>query len=744
MAYINGSGREETWEKLQERLQKARRKQSTASSTRSSGKGTPHPRNGYRRTPPPKHLPSLDTRNGYRTPPVDTPVSGFPGNLRTSSYEVVPPLIPREDAFERDPYNDRDYGYTDYHNQRNYRDNPYQDYYDPHDRRNYLDPRQPRDYARHNPTKKQPSHDRSSHYSKPSTYRDLSQRTDPKSKSVVNGYSHNPSRKSKHKTSILPEDLYSGLRYNGYKPSAYASYPYTKSKKKKKVLVRYRKTTDTGSDTSSRTSSAVSQPAGYGYLPGEEKYLQPGQKYLPIGEQNQYTNHDPQLQYINPLPTNPYISPRGPITYLTVGDNYANPDEPRQYSPNIQAMLLDAEMRDDTSDSGRQSKYDYLESALKGKKKRRRQRRQRYSTPDEAAVAIQSAYRGYAVRRNVEPAKYLGNGDFAQGVVNEIIDEFLVSEAIPDMLIEVLTERKYLPKEHPAFIPAVLACEDIVDETVEEIAEEVVVKMTSHMVDKYMTDKWDQKDYIEEYSDELVDQVVTENIELVVADTIEDLVQDHLNRAAVYDAFVELYEDIEKPYVEDAVREAIFEVILEDYIDDFVNEEVQNLHKELAEETLARYDAAVIKKQHREVATHAGDVVIDSFFLDYLLTMIARNGKIWTEREYFDKFLDAMTLDVLLSQYFNIRDLRKLTEDHKALKHFHEDVVTDVLTNALVTELSEQLDEDMEDLHEYEIELDKPDEDEEETPRYSPAPPLPMVDLSRWMGKNNLLKPYEK
>ncbi|XP_070551548.1 probable inactive protein kinase DDB_G0270444 [Ptychodera flava] len=144
--------------------------------------------------------------------------------------------------------------------------------------------------------------------------------------------------------------------------------------------------------------------------------------------------------------------------------------------------------------------------------------------------------------------------------------------------------------------------------------EEMVIKSTTARLDSYMADQWKTRDHVEEFSSDLVDEVVKESVELVVADTIEDLVQDHLNRAAVYDAFMELYEEVEKPNVEDAVREAIFEVILEDFVEDFVKEEVLELHKELAEETLARYDAAVIKKQHREVSAHAEESLLRAFF----------------------------------------------------------------------------------------------------------------------------------
>ncbi|XP_070551547.1 uncharacterized protein [Ptychodera flava] len=244
MANIYDRGREETWEKLQEKLQKARKKQSssrqnTASSTRSyAGKVSPSYRNGYHRTPPPKHLPQLDTPPGHNTPSIDTPVSGYPGNLRRSTYEVVPPLVPREDAFEREPSIDSHY--SDYPRDRSSHYDPryHRDYPDPIDQRNFLDPSDPRGYARHDPGKgkgrSNPGSYGYSNRSKQSSKYSGKPKGSYGSKTVANGYSRNPS----HKTNGVaePDDLYSSLRYNGFQPSILGIYRYPKTKRRENCL----------------------------------------------------------------------------------------------------------------------------------------------------------------------------------------------------------------------------------------------------------------------------------------------------------------------------------------------------------------------------------------------------------------------------------------------------------------------------------------------------------------------------
>ncbi|XP_077867052.1 uncharacterized protein LOC144355906 [Saccoglossus kowalevskii] len=401
MATTRPREREETWDKLQERLQRRRKDQlsrtGTASSNNSYRKTPPRGRNGYHRTPPPRHLPSLDSPPGYMTAPVDSPVSGpYPslGPLRRTSYEVVPPLMPHIDAYERDPFSDADSydprvakGYREpyrsqddkkHHSNRHHsRPNPYQNgYVDPAafnrltDRTNYSGLKHDRSHRSHSYQPEKSHH-----------------------QSITNGHtSTNRSGKSKIHSSL--QDPYSDLRYNGLKKPMYDSYPSMKKRKKKRIYVKYHRP---GSDTSNRTSTAQSEPQ---YLPGEQKYLSPSLQYLPGNERSQYGHANPNLQYINPEPMhlNQFASPgRGPIAYLTVGPGYANDNEPKESDP-VNYPILPV---DDDDFSGRHSKYDHLGPFLKvssqGRKKKKHRRR--FSTPDDAAVAIQSMYRGYATRK---------------------------------------------------------------------------------------------------------------------------------------------------------------------------------------------------------------------------------------------------------------------------------------------------------------------------------------------------------
>jgi len=58
-----------------------------------------------------------------------------------------------------------------------------------------------------------------------------------------------------------------------------------------------------------------------------------------------------------------------------------------------------------------------------------------------AAVVIQRCFRGYLTRRNLEFQQFLSNRWLAATLVEQLIDEVLRTDLVPDILIELLQER---------------------------------------------------------------------------------------------------------------------------------------------------------------------------------------------------------------------------------------------------------------------------------------------------------------
>ncbi|XP_078674709.1 uncharacterized protein LOC144912848 [Branchiostoma floridae x Branchiostoma belcheri] len=182
------------------------------------------------------------------------------------------------------------------------------------------------------------------------------------------------------------------------------------------------------------------------------------------------------------------------------------------------------------------------------------------------------------------------------------------------------------------------------------------------------------------------------------------------------------------------VREAVFDVILEQMIDtEIVSEVVEEEARSTSTQVLEKYDNAVQRRELREseekhkVASRANKRLLDGVFLHHLLNLFARDGQVMSREDLALKSLDGIILDNLLKQYFMVRNSRQFTLDNWPTKRLHEKVVTDTAVDVVLTELGQQLDEDMEDLHEYEWQLEDPDSFR-----------AGGMDLKEWLGKLNV------
>eukprot|EP00105_Crassostrea_gigas_P016646 XP_011434107.1 PREDICTED: uncharacterized protein LOC105333013 [Crassostrea gigas] len=175
------------------------------------------------------------------------------------------------------------------------------------------------------------------------------------------------------------------------------------------------------------------------------------------------------------------------------------------------------------------------------------------------------------------------------------------------------------------------------------------------------------------------------------AAVVDDLLLDHL-------------QDIEGEMVDDV----ILEVILEEFINTYVIEpEMEEEISEIAKEVLEHYDTKIEKKELREISKKAGNRLMESICLEYLLSLISRQGKVWNESDHANKFLDDVILNILVSQYTNVIINREKTISNQSLKKLHEKVVSDVALDLLLQQLSSSLDEDLADVDEYERGIDE-------------------------------------
>lgn len=261
-----------------------------------------------------------------------------------------------------------------------------------------------------------------------------------------------------------------------------------------------------------------------------------------------------------------------------------------------------------------------------------------------------------------------------------------------------------------SYAPTIIG-DDIVDDVVKSMTREAVRGGLSEMVNEYLgnsTNFAESGDPLTRFLDKLFEEAIQDSTEEVVRDTVRELASDHMSvnstAAVVDDLLLDHLQDIEGEMVDDV----ILEVILEEFINTYVIEpEMEEEISEIAKEVLEHYDTKIEKKELREISKKAGNRLLESICLEYLLSLISRQGKVWNESDHANKFLDDVILNILVSQYTNVIINREKTISNQSLKKLHEKVVSDVALDLLLQQLSSSLDEDLADVDEYERGIDE-------------------------------------
>lgn len=275
--------------------------------------------------------------------------------------------------------------------------------------------------------------------------------------------------------------------------------------------------------------------------------------------------------------------------------------------------------------------------------------------------------------------------------------------------------REDLTKKYKAFniksYPAASIGDDIVHDVVKLMTREAVRGALGEMVNEYLgnsTNFSESGDPLTRFLDNLVEEAIQDSTEEVVRETVRELASDHMRVnstvAVVDDILLDHLQDIQGEIVDDV----ILEVILEEFINVYVIEhELEEEMSEIAKDVLEHYDTKIEKKELREISNKAGDRLMESICLEYLLSLISRQGKVWNESDLANKFLDDVILNILLGQYTDVIFNMEKTISNKTLKKLHEKVVSDVALDLLLQQLSSSLDEDLADVDEYERGIDE-------------------------------------
>ncbi|XP_069803872.1 uncharacterized protein [Dendropsophus ebraccatus] len=273
------------------------------------------------------------------------------------------------------------------------------------------------------------------------------------------------------------------------------------------------------------------------------------------------------------------------------------------------------------------------------------------------------------------------NKRFAQDFVDSFIAEILMDEIVPDVLIETLTNSTQMSKK------------------------------------KYNTKKrshWKSDDYrgksagsvSKSLLDELLIEILRDLSAHVLRRMMRDFVDDHLVRAALHDCIDEILTNIIQTELLSMVDELNTETQHDRLLDNLIQSVIDKEVKDTVVSVLTECDDQLSEFHKNQITVTANKHVVDIFLLEHLLGMIGSHEPLAFGKDPMQCLLDSIMLDVLLREQVSIQRVQQSTLENYPAMVFHQNTVSKVALEVILTELHMILVEDMEDIFEYERDVE--------------------------------------
>ncbi|KAM3922071.1 uncharacterized protein RB166_011381 isoform 1-T3 [Leptodactylus fuscus] len=273
------------------------------------------------------------------------------------------------------------------------------------------------------------------------------------------------------------------------------------------------------------------------------------------------------------------------------------------------------------------------------------------------------------------------NKHFAGDFVDSMLSEVLVNEIVPDVLIEALTDDTQLPKK------------------------------------KYYSKKssrhWKSDNYrgsAGSHSMSLLDELLIEILRDLSAHVlrrmVRDFVDDHLVRAALHDCIDEILTSIIQSELSSMVEELNTEVEHDTLLDNLIRSVIDKEVKNTVISVLTECDDQLSELHKDQITVTANKHIIDMLLLEHLLGMIGTHEPLMFGKDPMQCLLDSIMLDVLLREQVTIQQVQQDTFENYPAMLFHQNTVSKVALEVILTELNMMLVEDMEDIFEYERDVE--------------------------------------
>lgn len=238
---------------------------------------------------------------------------------------------------------------------------------------------------------------------------------------------------------------------------------------------------------------------------------------------------------------------------------------------------------------------------------------------------------------------------------------------------------------------------------IKELLHDIVKESASELAEDYLEEKRLQHDPLDEFLTSLLSDAVDLSVRELVREAVVEMAESHMLDTQATQIYLGVFQDHLKEIMPDVLNEVQFELIAEEFIqEEVIAPEVEEESTSIAKETLKHYDNKVARREFSEVFRKAGQQLADSMLVGYLMSVIARQGKLHTQNDHNNKYLDNLIMNIAMEQYFNVQKMRDKTTQNRPLRKLHEKAFIDVSLDACLKQLTASLDEDLADVDEYE------------------------------------------
>ena len=273
---------------------------------------------------------------------------------------------------------------------------------------------------------------------------------------------------------------------------------------------------------------------------------------------------------------------------------------------------------------------------------------------------------------------------FARAFAEELIDEFLEDEIVPDVLIDVLSvpDTELDVGSAQAQVEA-WVYEDMVRSVVHGLAKTVALECTDDLVDQYFISKMKEaRDPHEVFVEDLINDGLVGEAKAVVDEAIAELVAELLAESKIQEARNAVVDEALEEMLEDVVRRAIVEHGGDQVGEEMYQEDLGAFIRLIAEEEYAEAQGIHLASGQRLEFLQASDMaaskLLDELVIRHLLNTLGSGGDMALFDAYMDRTMSQLMARVLLVRQQAILSSAARTRENELLSLVHDALTTDM------------------------------------------------------------------